>query len=888
MSPSKKASDAERHNAHDEKSLLEDVRKYAAELGFPSAGGGGSMGSFDDFAPGKAKKKLSSSHKKGSDKKDGKNSNKGEEKNVDINLKPKQKTRPVAKKTEEFPFPLPDIPKDASKLKTLFSFKDEGLWFEMVSDVPQKSVQSSAKNDDTVVAQMRERASKLLEIESIVAAKDASLSKNSNISWLQQAKQGGTTSDKVAAMAVLVQEFPVAHLKSLEGLVTMSGKRGGARAVVGTTLDILIELWKDVLLPPNRKLRYFYQQPLSEVHSSSKSSDRWLVMWEFEDRLKTQYATFVEQLAVLSTDNLDFIKEKATKTAFELLLHRSEQEGELLKIVVNKLGDPDRKLASNAGYLLTKLLAHHHGMKHVVVREIENFIYRPGLKDRARYYAVIYLNQIVLSSKDPPKVLPNGTSVTLAKRLVDIYFTLFKLIIEGSLGTAASIAQAKEEKLDKIRKEKAIKKGKKKLVKDSEPKTVGGDRQGVMDSRMLSALITGIRRAFPYVGTDEIEPLIEAHADSLFKLIHTASFGVATQALLLLYQLMSSQSSISDRFYRALYSCLFNKELPISTKAPLFLSLFLKAVKGDVSTTRTVALVKRLMQVALEAPANFACGCLIVLSEILKESPALWNTINDAEEEREDDNQDDARGLYDPSKRDPQHAQAQASCLWELIPLSKHAHPSVAAMSKSILAGVPVHYNGDPLKDFVLSEFLGKFISKKSKKKTDAGDSLMQPISQKFSILESLDNKSIAPDEAFFHKFFQIKDDRKQVSKRKAKSQDADDSDEDSSLAEDDFLAGEEGDDGAFGDMDHGYDYDQLAEAMQDPGDASSDDTSMSSLEGEEFPSLSGEQESGEDYSSVEDIVESDMDEEDAKDKEEVFASLDDYSEMIAKDFEQS
>ena len=48
---------------------------------------------------------------------------------------------------------------------------------------------------------------------------------------------------------------------------------------------------------------------------------------------------------------------------------------------------------------------------------------------------------------------------------------------------------------------------------------------------------------------------------------------------------------------------------------------------------------------------------------------------------------------------------------------------------------------------------------------------------------------------------------------------------------------------------------------------------------------MSGEQESGEDYSSVEDIVESDMDEEDAKDKEEVFASLDDYSEMIAKDF---
>jgi ribosome biogenesis protein MAK21 len=33
-----------------------------------------------------------------------------------------------------------------------------------------------------------------------------------------------------------------------------------------------------------------------------------------------------------------------------------------------------------------------------------------------------------------------------------------------------------------------------------------------MDSRMLSALITGVRRAFPYVAPEEVEPLIEAHA----------------------------------------------------------------------------------------------------------------------------------------------------------------------------------------------------------------------------------------------------------------------------------------------------------------------------------------------------------------------------------------
>ena len=60
----------------------------------------------------------------------------------------------------------------------------------------------------------------------------------------------------------------------------------------------------------------------------------------------------------------------------------------------------------------------------------------------------------------------------------------------------------------------------------------------------------GVRRAFPYVPPDEVEPLVTAHADALFRLVHARSFGVATQALLLLFQLMSSRSTVSDRFYR--------------------------------------------------------------------------------------------------------------------------------------------------------------------------------------------------------------------------------------------------------------------------------------------------------------------------------------------------
>ena len=280
-------------------------------------------------------------------------------------------------------------------------------------------------------------------------------------------------------------------------------------------------------------------------------------------------------------------------------------------------------------------------------------------------------------------------------------------------------------------------------------------------------------------------------------------------------------------------------------------------------------------------------------------------------------------GMYDPSKRDPQYAHAERSCMWEVQALSQHAHPSVSAMAKSMLAGVPVQYKGDPLKDFVLAEFLGKFIAKKTKpKKVQGGDSYMQPTGadKAPNMLAAYEKKSVAPDEAFFHKFFEIRDSRAAKTLLKAKkrrAEEADVSDDDSSLAEDDFLAGEEGDDATYGDVDDVYDYDQLAAAMQEDemdreelsddlsGDDSddSDDSDEGSLEGAEFPddmSLPGDDggsdsdgdsdsDSGGDLSDdLDDLLESDMEDggKGGKGDDDVFASLDDWQAKIDEDFD--
>ena len=62
-----------------------------------------------------------------------------------------------------------------------------------------------------------------------------------------------------------------------------------------------------------------------------------------------RYGAFVAALEEGSRDNLDWVKERALRAAADLLKAKPEAEAQLLSLLVNKLGDPSRKLASRVG-----------------------------------------------------------------------------------------------------------------------------------------------------------------------------------------------------------------------------------------------------------------------------------------------------------------------------------------------------------------------------------------------------------------------------------------------------------------------------------------------------------------------------------------------------------
>lgn len=94
--------------------------------------------------------------------------------------------------------------------------------------------------------------------------------------------------------------------------------------------------------------------------------------WAIEDAIKQRYKQFVVLLEETSRDNLEHLKERATKAIATLLMAKPEAEAQLLTALVNKLGDPNRKVASKAGYLLGQLLLQHPVMKAVVASEVSS------------------------------------------------------------------------------------------------------------------------------------------------------------------------------------------------------------------------------------------------------------------------------------------------------------------------------------------------------------------------------------------------------------------------------------------------------------------------------------------------------------------------------------
>ncbi|KAF9423945.1 hypothetical protein BGZ94_008128 [Podila epigama] len=673
--------------------------------------------------------------------------------------------------------------------KARLTFKPTPQWYNN----PLPELEDDGKdhhNLETTIAQKTTQAMRLLEEENTNYDENPSLS-SSDKNFVSTIMSSGTLNDRVSALTLLVQESPLHTTKSLNKLMSMAEKKSRTEAV--KSIESLKDLFIGGMLP-DRKLKYFQDRPLTHP----KVTNEHLIMWIFEDYLKKTFWKFVQQLKILSDDPVVHVRHRMLGFIAELLSSKPEQENTLLEM----LGDNENKISAKSSFEIQQLLRKHPGMTMIVVREVERLLMRPRISERAQYYAIITLNQTILSARQ----------VDVANKLIDIYFLFFKRMLgdqESQVKKTKAFLKENKNKVDKKRKKDA--------GKTKGPHRTPGeilDHQDAEHSKMIAAVLTGVNRAFPFAKVED--DVFAAHMDIIFRITHTGTFNTSVQALMLIFRVSTIQKTTSDRFYRTLYESLLDPRLILTSKQSIYLNLVYDALQADQSLPRIKAFVKRLVQSCAHHQPPFICGAFFLISKLMTSKAGLSTLISQSEDHEEEENfkdapeenedadtskdkdekdekEEDAKESsetkpsansqkYDGRKREPLYSNADKTCLWEMTPFLAHFHPTVSLYAAHILSLQPIE--GKPeFYQHALVHFLNRMVYKNPKKQRDdvntalgtKGSSIMQPMAahRGTSIMlkkgggndinvntEAFWQKSesdVPVDQIFFHKYFNQK-----------------------------------------------------------------------------------------------------------------------------------
>ncbi|GAX25522.1 ribosome biogenesis protein MAK21 [Fistulifera solaris] len=680
--------------------------------------------------------------------------------------------------------------------------EDAPKWYLIGKQLPErndtvKKSDDKTKNDTpntpAVITKYRQQADDLFRHEIALALSN----KSKDDAWMESTMRKGTLKDRIAAMSVVLSQSPVHQFHVLQQLMDMTRPTNNSR-VAQLAAEALLDLWMHTYLPSQRPLIALSQRPLMRYHAQQTLSPRLLLLWRFEEMIMEQYLTFLQQyLKYTLQEGLETQKIFALKSAATLLQRIPTGEQILLSLLVNKLGDPARKIAARAAHELRGILYHHPAMQPVVAREVQQTVHRPHLSPKALYHCILFLNQLEFSSRNPQ-------SVALATSLIQTYFQLFEWAISGRTAT-----------------------------KDVKKTKAPDDTK--LNSRLLSALLTGVNRAHPYVDASHD---MEQYLDALYRVVHTAPPAACTQAMLLLFHLVigveqkqqqqqeqkqrrnkknrqapvaaTPQPSTPEhearrtRFYRALYAKLIDTQLLFSGKhLTQFFNLLYKSFKYDTNERRIQACCKRLMSTILSCPnAATVTATLFLWHEVARIHPFLQQSYARVVPE-------DSEYILDASKRDPRSALVQMengmvataitdsdevghvnAPVWEMNLLQHHYHPSVVKFTHSLDS--ELGYNGDPLHDFAFGNFLDKFAYRNPKTSQRSTEQTRSAVMERHRSSTPtvpvndrtfLQKNEVSPEDEFFFRFFEERAKRDEVKgivrykdTKKGKKDDDDDS----------------------------------------------------------------------------------------------------------------
>lgn len=427
----------------------------------------------------------------------------------------------------------------------------------------------------------------------------------------------------------------------------------------------------------------------------------------YEDLVKTAYLEFLKILEIILHDQVQAGREFAMRTVKDLLVagRNASSENVLLRLLVNKLGDHSRKVASRVSFYLQNVVDTHERLTLPTVQLVQDEItkasavalYRPPSakdikkrpklsksklnskpsgNDKPAYYGLCFFSQLRLSSDTPD----------VTRVLLKTYQYLLEVFIS--------------------RLEEPLGKGKHSKNKRSAKDLDENDAEEA--PRIIKVVLTGLSRAIPFypsvagnsmMTSNKAENLsLTAYVSRIMDIAKKIrSYPILLQASNLILRIFSAPGQKNEESFSVLSRMASENLLDCTRMAdalashPLLFKLlyrlftFLGESSSPAATKAMQTLCKSLLAsaCAIQSPA-FPAAALLLVNEAFSLKPELRLSVSfPADQAVEYDE------IITSNSNIIDHKKTTETTLWELCLLASHCNPTVRRYARTLLSNDP-------------------------------------------------------------------------------------------------------------------------------------------------------------------------------------------------------
>jgi ribosome biogenesis protein MAK21 len=298
------------------------------------------------------------------------------------------------------------------------------------------------------------------------------------------------------------------------------------------------------------------------------------VLFYFEDQLKLIYADFLKNIERIAKAPQAFLRDPAVRCIGNLLRAKAEAERALLAILVDRLGDPLKHVASAATTAIMLALGEHPQMTQAVVGAIKSR--QPGVSPEAEKRAMKFLGRLSVAGQSDASVRE-----------------LFETVGPQLLQALKSADES--------------------------------------NSKVLQTLMKSAEKCASVCGAEEMSSLVTP----LYRFVKTAPLTTSLPALQLLYSIHSATAAKPPKFYRFLYALVLDRDFQCTSKLPQILNFILRVLSDEDDPTIVASFIHRILPVGLHITPAFSIAALVLVAQLFDEKPelrAMFTSVNPAAE----------------------------------------------------------------------------------------------------------------------------------------------------------------------------------------------------------------------------------------------------------------